>query len=404
MPRLVQINATCNWGSTGRIMEQISILAEEKGWDCYIAHGGRYIRPSTQKTIQISSKLDNLFHAIKGEYLGLHGLGSILATKAFIHEIEKIKPDIIHLHNIHGYYINYKILFDYLSKANIPVVWTLHDCWSMTGHCTHFDAVGCDKWRIECHDCPLLMAQYKSRLFDRSRSNYQKKKEYFTSLDNMTIVPVSKWLEEIVKQSYLSKYRVFVINNGIDLNIFKPVLGDLRKQLKIGKDKIILLGVASDWGKEKGWDEFIRLSQNPAFQVIMIGLTTGQIKVLPDSIVKKQHTSSQQELLEYYTMADMLINPTYNDSFPTVNIEAQACGTPVVTYRTGGSPEILDNTTGIVVEKGDFEALMNAISIIKKNDKKYYSENCISRVNRLYNKDDKYNEYIKLYNEILDTK
>ena len=404
MPKIVQINATCNWGSTGRIAEQIGLLATEHGWDCFIAHGARYVRGSKLKAIPVGSKFDNMLHALKSKFLGGHGLGSKQSTQNLVEKLKEIQPDIVHLHNIHGYYINYPILFKYLSEANISVVWTLHDCWSMTGHCTHFDSIGCDRWKTGCYDCPQKKAQYGTVLLNRAKRNYQLKKECFTSVSNLTVVTVSKWLGRIVQDSYLKDATLRVINNGIDLNIFRPVTTDLKSRLNIPEEKKILLGVASDWGVEKGLNEFVKLSEDPRCQVVLIGLTDEQIKALPSSIIAIQRTSNQQELVEYYTMADMLVNPTYNDSFPTVNIEALACGTPVVTYRTGGSPEILSPETGIVVDRGDYDALVGAIETCCKNGKSFYSDACVKRANNLYNKDERFMDYIELYEELLSKK
>lgn len=401
MPKLVQINATCNWGSTGRIAEQIGLLASEYGWDCYLVHGARYVHASKLKTIPVGTRRDDTLHAIKSKLWGGHGLGSVKATRQLVEKLKAIKPDLIHLHNIHGYYVNYQILFNYLREADIPVVWTLHDCWAMTGHCTHFDKIGCERWKTGCYDCPQKKAQYGTLLLNNSKRNWILKKESFTSLRNLTIVPVSKWLGNIVKKSYLKDCRVKVINNGIDLEIFHPVKTDLRVRLGINVDKTILLGVASDWDEEKGLNEFIRLSMESRYQVVLIGLNEKQVRLMPKNVIALQHTSNQQELVEYYNIADMLVNPTYNDTFPTVNIEALACGTPVITYRTGGSPEILSDKTGLVVERGDYNALLHAIEICRKNSKSYYFNECVLRAQTNYNKNERFEDYINLYNEII---
>lgn len=401
MPTLLQINATLNSGSTGKIAEQIAITATKHGWNCFLAHGGRYIGKSQFKAIQVSSKMDNYIHAFKGEYLGLHGLGSTFSTKQFVEKIKVLKPDIIHLHNIHGYYLNYKVLFEYLAQAKTPVVWTLHDCWSFTGHCTHFDNAGCEKWKTECGNCPLQMAQYKSRMVDRSKKNYLLKKKLYSKLSNVTIVPVSYWLGDLVSQSILKQFPIRIIQNGIDLNIFKPTPNGIREKLGIPKDKLLVLGVLGSGFAEKGKNEFIELSKRDDVQIILIGLKGDDLNGLPVNIIKLGRTSNQAELAEYYTAADLLLNPTYNDTFPTINIEALACGTPVVTYRTGGSPEILDENTGIVVNKGDYDGIVNAIEAIKNNGKKRYIEPCRERAVKHYNKDERFEDYVRLYENAL---
>lgn len=402
MPTLLQINTTLNSGSTGRIAEQISLIAKSKGWNCYIAHGARYVNKSQIKSIQIGTKFENLIHAALGEFWGLHGFGSTLSTYLFIRKIKKLKPDLIHLHNIHGYYLNIKVLFDYLAKRNIPIVWTLHDCWSFTGHCTHFELKGCDKWKTECGDCPLLMAQYKSRFFDRTRKNYLIKKGLYVRQKNLTIVTVSNWLSNLVSQSILKQHTIKVINNGIDLNSFKPTSSNIKIRIGITDDKKMILGVVSSgFGIEKGRREFIEYSKNSKYQIVIVGLSDDDKKDLPSSVICINRTNNQTELAEYYSAADVFLNPTYNDTFPTTNLEALACGTPVITYRTGGSPETLDTNTGIVVPQGNIRAMANAIELVISNGKEHYAKACRERIEKLYNKDERFEDYIILYNELL---
>lgn len=402
MPVLLQINSTLNCGSTGRISEQIASTAFEHGWTCYMAHGGRYVGKTRFNAIPVSSRFDNYIHAFYGEYLGRHGLGSYFATKKFIRHIEKIKPDIIHLHNIHGYYLNYKVLLEYLSTVNIPIVWTLHDCWTFTGHCTHFDNVGCDKWKTGCESCPQLMAQYKSRLFDKTAYNYMQKRNLYKNLTNVTLVPVSCWLSQFIPDSVLSQFNVKVIQNGIDLNVFKPTPNKIREKFNIPTNKTIVLGVlGSGFGLEKGKKEFLELAKYDDIQIILLGLTNKDSKGIPDNVIKLGRTSSQIELAEFYSAADIFLNPTYNDTFPTTNIEAMACGTPSVAYRTGGCSEIIDESTGILVTKGDFDGLLRAIKIVRNNGKAHYSNACRERAAANFNKDDRFLDYINLYDELL---
>lgn len=398
--KLLQINAALNKGSTGRIAEHIASLARSRGWETYMMHGARYVNNSDMHTLQTVTSLGEKVHAVKSMLFDAHGLGSTLATKRIVREIERINPDIIHLHNIHGYYINYMVLFEYLRSVDIPVVWTLHDCWTMTGHCAHFDVIGCERWKTECYKCPLKRDYPKSLLLERSKRNYNLKKQLFTSVKNMTIVPVSRWLGEIVKESYLGCYPCMVINNGVDLQLFSPIENDLRTQLNIG-DRTVLLGVATAWKDDKGLQEFIRLSEKPSFQVVMVGVPKEIKQNLPQSIIAINRTNNQQELAAYYSMADMLVNPTYADTFPTVNLEALACGTPIVTYRTGGSPESVTEETGMVVDKGDFEALVKAIEEVRSKGKTHYSHACRQRAVALYNKDDRYEDYMTMYESLL---
>ena len=337
-----------------------------------------------------------------GEYLGMHGFGSSLDTYLFLRKIDKINPDVIHLHNLHGYYINIKLLFDYLAKKNIPVVWTLHDCWALTGHCTHFEMEGCYKWQTECNHCTLLMAQYKSRFIDRSRRNYNIKKELYSKLNNLTITTVSKWLSTLISKSILRDHPVEVITNGIDLGIFKPYSNNIREKYCISNNKKIVLGVvASGLGVEKGRSEFIELSKDENLAVMLVGLSSDDRKGLPASIICIDRTNNQKELAEYYSAADVFVNPTYNEALGLTNIEAMACGTPVVTYGAGGSPETIDSSTGIVVKKGDMVELRNAINEILHNGKDIYASACQERVKRLFDRNITNNMYIQLYERLL---
>ena len=283
MPILIQINTTLNSGSTGRIAEQISLLAQEYGWKCYIAHGARYVNKSQIESIQIGTKFGNVLHAFLGEFLGMHGFGSVIATWWFLRKVKRIKPDVVHLHNIHGYYINIRLLFNFLAKEKIPVVWTLHDCWSFTGHCTHFEHGGCYKWRKECHDCSLLMAQYKSRIVDRSKENFLIKKSLYNKMDNMTIVPVSNWLAELVNQSILKRFHIQIIRNGIDLSIFSPSPSDIKDKLGIGKNQKMILGVVSSGFKGK--KEFIKLTEDKHYQIVVVGVKKEWKADVPPNII-----------------------------------------------------------------------------------------------------------------------
>ena len=399
MPTLLQINTTLNRGSTGRIAEQISSLAQSHGWDCYIAHGARYVNKSAHKSYQIGTKLGNIIHAVMGEYLGLHGFGSTIATFLFLIKVRKIKPNIIHLHNVHGYYLNIRMLFSFLAKTNIPIVLTLHDCWTFTGHCTHFESKGCYKWKEACGKCPQLMAQYKSRIIDRTSKNLSIKKALYDKLSNLTITPVSQWLGNLVAQSILNKHKIKVINNGIDLSIFKPLKTDIKQKLNIDNNKKLILGVVSSGFKGK--KEFIELSLNPQYQIVIIGIKSEWMDGIPSNIICIPHTNSQSELAEFYSAADVFLNPTSDDTFPTVNLESLACGTPVVTYKSGGSPETIDAHTGIAVERGDVDNLKIAVEKILANGKESYSGLCRKRAEKYYNKDERFKDYINLYETLL---
>lgn len=398
MPTLLQINTSCNWGSTGRIAEEIALIAETNGWDCYIAHGGRYVRKSHFKTIPVSSKFDNFCHAILSFLWDFHGLGSILPTMLFVRRIMELKPDVIHLHNIHGYYINYKILFKFLSKANIPTVWTLHDCWAFTGHCAYFDSIDCKKWIEGCNHCALKKDYPRCVGPDFSHRNYNYKKEIINKNTELKIVGVSNWISTLVNLSFLKDHPTLTIHNGIDLNVFYPQPSSDKSS------RFVVLGVASVWDARKGLEDFKFLRQildRDQFDIVLLGLTEKQIKLLPEGITGIARTNDVDELRQLYSNSDVFVNPTYSDNFPTVNLEALACGIPVITYRTGGSPEAINEETGIVVEQGNVNALSMAIEAIKANGKGYYTSACRKRAEIFFDRTTCYRKYLELYNNIL---
>lgn len=398
--RVLQINATVNSGSTGRIAEDIGLVLMNNGHESYIAFG-RGNQPSKSNKIKIGNQWDANWHGVISLLLDRHGFASKKATKKLIKTIEELKPDVINLHNIHGYYVNIEILFDYLKKINIPVVWTFHDCWPFTGHCSYFDSVACEKWKTHCQNCPKKSFYPKSLLIDNSFKNFSEKKQIFNQLDNLHIITPSNWLKNLVKKSFLSKFPVSCIHNGIDLSKFNPVENVEKLSQKWNlKDKIIVLGVASIWDRRKGLDDFISLSNklSDTYQIILIGLAKKQIAQLPKNIIGIERTESIEELAEYYSLAKVFVNPTYQDNFPTTNIEALACGTPVVTYNTGGSPEAIDKETGIVVEKGNVDELRDAIERVTSAKTEYYDkEKCRKRAEKHFDKNERYQDYLQLF-------
>lgn len=399
MKKLLQIGAALNCGAPGKIAEQIGLLAKANGWDVYMAHGLRYSNQSQLNTIPLVSPWEEKVHAAYSLLFDGHGLGPSRGTKRLVEWIKENKPDIIHLHNIHGYFLNYRTLFEYLDTTDIPMVWTLHDCWPFTGHCAYFDSMGCEKWKTKCYDCKLRKEYPSSLFFDQSTRNYTLKKRLFTELRNCVMVPVSEWLGRITRRSFMGKYQVNVIHNGIDINMFKPMRTDLRNRLHIGTDKTIVLGVAAPWIPRKGYNDMIKLSQYEDFQIVMVGVSREQQNELPKNIISVTRTSNQLELAEYYSMADVFVNPTYSDNFPTTNIEALACGTPVITYCTGGSPEAIDENTGIVIERGNIESMTEAISNLVKRP--LLAVNCRKRAEELFDKNKCFGKYIELYDSLI---
>ncbi|PKQ74614.1 glycosyltransferase [Aeromonas sobria] len=364
--KILQINSVCGTGSTGRIATDIYASLQAKGIESHIMYG-RGEAWACNSAIRISSKLDFYTHALQTRLFDNHGFCSTKATKLAIKQIEGLQPNIVHLHNIHGYYLNVELLFNYFKQhSNIKVIWTLHDCWPFTGHCAYFDFLGCDKWKTQCFNCPQKDTYPASNLLDNSRVNYQRKKAAFTGLKNLTIVTPSQWLADLVKQSFLKDYSVQVVNNGIDLSVFQPRQSDFRVKHNL-VDKFLIMGAASVWSPRKGFDDFIELSNMlpDSYRLVMVGLSPDKIKALPSNIIGIHRTDNPTELAEIYSSADVFFNPTYEDNYPTVNLEAIACGVPVITYSTGGSPESVSVEHGFVVEKGDVAAVVELVAQLK---------------------------------------
>jgi glycosyltransferase involved in cell wall biosynthesis len=407
MPVLFQISIEVNSGSVGRIAEQIGGVALDNGWESYITYARNHL-PSKSTVVKIGTKWDIYWHGIMTRIFDRHCLYSTDATRKLIKQIEKIKPDIIQLHHIHGYFIDMKLLFNYLSSINTPVIWVFHDCWSMTGHCAYFDYIGCEKWKTQCYCCPQKKEYPKSLIFDRSKENYGQKKYLFNLVKSLIIVPVSEWLGGLVKESFFFKYPIEIIHNGIDLSVFSPQEDgqQLRKDLFLIDSSVILLGVASTWDARKGLLDFIKLaSMIPTdWRIILVGLSQKQMRGLPANIIGIQRTENVQQLASLYSAANVFINPTWEDTFPTTNLESLACGTPVITYRTGGSVESVSKDTGFIVDKGDLHGIIECTKEVIKNGAEYYFLKCRSRAVNLYNKSDSFQNYIKLYNRLLNIK
>lgn len=389
--RVIQINAVCGKGSTGKICVSISKVQKKSNIENYIL----YSSGTSDYALGISYSNDKYIklQALKSRILGNYGFNSNLASKRLISYLDKIKPDIVHLHNIHGHDFNLETVFKYFKEKDIKLIWTFHDCWAFTGYCTYFTFVQCDKWKTECNHCPQRR-QY-SWFFDKSKYLYHKKRELFLGLD-LTMITPSMWLANLVKTSFLKEYPVHVINNGIDNAIFKPTPSDFRTKYSL-EDKYIVLGVALGWGKRKGLDVFIELAKrlDARYQIVLVGTDEKVEKALPDSIISIRRTNSQQELAAIYTAADVFANPTREENFPTVNIEAISCGTPVVTFRTGGSPEMLDETCGRVVDCDDVAAMKSEIVNICES-KVLTEADCMTRAKQ-FTADSKFLEYIELY-------
>lgn len=397
--KVVQINTFPN-KATGNIMMNIHKYLMENGHESYVVWG-RGRRAQNKYEICMSTKVDVIFHVAYTRIFDRTGFASWHVTKQLLKKIDKINPDIIHLHNIHGYYINIKLLFKYIKKYNKKVIWTLHDCWPITGHCAYFDAVNCQKWKEKCSNCIQKKTYPKSFCIDNSRKNYKEKKALFSGCD-ITLVTPCKWLARVVKESYLKYYPIRTIYNGIDPTIFHFRDSVFRVKYELN-DNFLILGVASEWSNRKGLLDFIKLEEklrniSSRYKIILVGLTRKQIKEIPQSILGLERTSNPFELAELYSTADVFFNPTYEDNFPTVNLEAIACGTKVITYDTGGCKETVFGSDSYVLKKGDINSSVEIICSLSKVEKSKYLGNRYNSLQGMIKK------YIELYEYSLNRK
>lgn len=408
MKKILQINPVLRINtSTGRIMQEIGELAMQHGWESYIAYsrGRDGIRPCQSRLLPVGNKRSVCWHGVMTRLFDRHGLASDGATRELIEGIERIRPDVIHIHNIHGYFLNYRILFDYLSRCGTPVVWTVHDCWLYTGHCYYYSYAGCNRWQTGCGHCPQKREFPSSLLFDRSARNYADKQSAFTSMPRhlLTIVPVSEWIRGEMQHSFFREYDFRVIHNGINTDVFNLFDTESIKEKYRLQGKCLLLGVASIWSREKGLDDFIRLAGmlNDDEAIVLVGIKPEEKKRLPANVVAISRTENIHQLAELYSAADAFVNLTWQDNYPTVNLEAIACGTPVVTYRTGGSVEAITDDTGFIVEQGDLEGVLNAVRTIGRRGKSFYQSRCRRYALAHFRKEECYVHYLRLYDELV---
>lgn len=393
---VVEINCVY-YGSTGTIASSLAKMVSEKGGKGYLAVplGRHNKKMDSENIIFFGNRFSEDSHIVLARLTGLEGHFSIFATLSLISKLKKLKPNVIHLHNLHSCYINLPILFEYLKTADIPVVWTLHDCWAFTGHCPHYDAVGCLKWQTGCFECSLYK-QYPKSFFDNSQRMYEKKRKWFKNIKKMTLVTPSFWLADEVKKSFLSEFPVNVISNGVDLRDFYPRESNFKEKHNI-KNKYVVLGVASVWLKTKGLDTFYELAKllPSNYQIVLVGKIVDDSNLRMDKILYVDNITSQDELAQVYSSADVFVNPTAQEAFGLVNIEALACGTPVVTYRSGGSPECIDNKCGVIVEKNNINSMKKAIEDVC--EKKLFSCNdCIERAKK-FEINNQFQKYLNLY-------
>lgn len=380
--KVLQINSVCGKGSTGRIVVQISDYLNRHGVDNYIAYGfGKSDRPNT---FCFGNSMDAHLHSFMSRKLGWQGKMSHIPTWSLIRYMERINPDIVHLHNIHGHYLNYKMLFQYLKKKNFQVVWTFHDCWPITGKCAHFTEVRCEKWKTGCFDCPQL-DRYPDSERDRTCKSYLEKKRAFTSIPNLHIVTVSNWLKSVVEASFLCEADVQCIYNGVDTERFSFHKSSIREKYHL-QDKFIILSVASVWNKGKGLEQFITLSKRLREDeiIVLIGVAPNQQKCLPENVIGIPEVSDQTVLVQWYSAADVYINLSIEETFGLVVTEAMACGTPAIVMNSTACPELVDSDTGFVVEPLESDAVQDAIEMIKIRGTEKYAPNCKERIHQFF--------------------
>ena len=385
--KIVQINAVCGMGSTGGITIQISKMLNEHNIENYIFY--TYGTYDYEQGIKYSSNLNIRLNAIMARVFGNYGFNSHLATRKLIRKLKEIKPDIVHLHNIHGHDVNLKAFFRYLKESNVRVIWTFHDCWAFTGYCMHFDFLKCQKWEEMCRKCP--QRSKFSLFFDKSEKLFRLKKSLFTDIEDMTIVAPSEWLATLARHSFMDKFPVEVINNGTDLDVFYKRDTDIKQKYGL-EEKYLVLGIPKE-----NIEWFLELAKivSDKYQLLLAGLSRSQMESLPENIIGIGKVKNREEMAAIFSAADVFVNMTLQDTFPTVNLESLACGTPVITFNTGGSPEAVDDETGAVVQKGNIAELYKAIQNICSGPDR--SEACITRARDLYNAKERFAEYLDLY-------
>ncbi len=364
------INSVAGFGSTGRIAAEKCRELMAQGHQCTLAFGRTMANCDDIPTVQIGSPLDCKLHGLRCRILDDHGFGSRNATRTFLQWVREYDPDVIWLHNLHGYYIHIGELFAYLRTCGKQILWTLHDCWAFTGHCAYFDFVGCDKWKTGCHHCPEKKAYPQSLVLDGSESNYEKKKALFTGIPNLCLTVPSHWLKNRVEQSFLKDYPVEVIYNEVNRDLFKPTESTFRRDHGL-EGKKILLGVASVWDRRKGLEDFVELSKllDDQYKIVLIGLSQKQIQALPEQILGLPRTDSVEALAAAYSAANVFVNPSVEETFGLTTLEAHCCGTPSVVYENTACQEIAEQFGGIAVPRGA-RHLLEAVKTLTREETK----------------------------------
>lgn len=403
MPKLVQFNPVANWGSTGRLTEDIGDVAMAAGWDSYIAFG-RQFNPSTSHLLRIGGNWSVISHTLKTRFFDRQGFGSYCATSTLLKKFDEIKPDIFQFHNLHGNFLNLPLILRYAIEKNIPIVWSLHDCWSMTGHCTHFVKIGCERWKTECYRCPLKAEYPNSWLFDQSRRNFREKKKLIEAIPQLSIISGSEWLASIAAESYFKGRTIHVIPDGIDTDIFQPRNNGILLRRKLGiEGKFVILATGTGWGEDKGFYDYGKLKKmlSDDYAIVLVGLSPEWLSKIPEGVIGLPRTKTPQELSEYYSMADCVISLSRMESFGLTPVEGYACGTPAIVYDTTALPELITPETGFVAKFLDVEDVKQKVELLKARGKANYSERCHEIAVEKYDRRKCYAEYLKIYNAML---
>ncbi len=397
---IVQINTVAEFSSTGRTTIELAKALDERGHISYIAYGQK--NSTFYKSFKIGSALENHIHNAFSRIFGNQGYYSKKGTKKLISCLKAIKPDIIHLRNLHGNYINLKLLFEYLQELTIPIVWTLHDCWAYTGKCVHYTEVNCYKWETYCKKCVQVKKYPPSFFFDRTEEMFNDKKIWASKLKNLTIITVSDWLKKEVKKSFLSNRNIYTIYNWIDHNVFYPRYDSLKEKYGIQKNKFVILGISASWKKNSSkFRDFIRLSKLllDDMQIVLVG-KGDVLNEIENNIFHIPYVEDVNELASIYSMADVYVHLALEDTFGKVIVEAMSCGTPAIAYKSTVYPELINVKCGYIVEKRNIKAVFNALKKIKTIGKIKYSKHCIFHAKKTFSYKKNVKKQIELYEKL----
>jgi len=398
--KVLQINATYGRGSTGVIVRDIDELARNNGIESFVA--APFFSCLLPNGFKIGNILDRKCHAVLSRLDGRQGFYSRSATKDLIKYIKKLNPDIVHLHNLHSNYIDIKVLLQCLKDLKCQVIITQHDCWLFTGKCFHYSSEECYKWETGCKNCPRRFKDTPAYLFDATKRAWEDKKKALTNLDDLTVVCVSNWLKQETKRSFLNGKDIRMIHNGVDLSVFKPQNTDIRERYGL-ENKFVILGMANKWllPRNKEITETLLKTLPGDCKIILLGCNKKQQTERLKDEIRLGYIKEPKELAQIYSSADVFVNLSWEDSLPTVNLEAMACGTPVIAQKLTGISETIDETTGFLIEAGNIQQLLGAINVIKQKGKENYTLKCILKAQQSFDKNVAYLKYLELYKEVI---